>query len=164
VVAHDALGSNQDDPITQVRAAVRALDAIPACRVQACSSLYRTPPWGYVDQPDFVNAVARVETRLGPFEVLDALLAIEQAAGRERAFRWGPRVLDLDLLLHGDARMEDARLVLPHPRMHERAFVILPLAEIDPDLVLPGVGRVAGLAATLSSDGIERLAASALQA
>lgn len=155
--AHVALGSNLQDPVAQVQSALRALGAFPGCRLLTHSSLYRTPPWGHLDQPDFINAVARIETSLDPHELLQALLVIEQAAGRQRALRWGPRVLDLDLLLHGQTRHADARLVLPHPRMQERAFVMLPLAEIDPDLVLPGCGRVASLAAALPADGIEKL-------
>lgn len=157
VLAHVALGSNLGDPIAQVRAGVRAIAALPGCRVLACSSLYRTPPWGHVEQPDFINAVVRIETSLEAFALLDALLSIERSAGRERTFRWGPRVLDLDLLLHGDTCIDDPRLVLPHPRMHERAFVMLPLAEIDPFLPLPGAGRAVDLAAALPDEGIERV-------
>lgn len=158
VQAYVALGSNLDNPVSQVRSAIRAVGDLPGCCLLAASRLYRTPPWGHLDQPDFINAVVRIQTSLGPLSLLDALLGLERAAGRQRAVRWGPRTLDLDLLLHGEARMHDTRLELPHPRMHERAFVMLPLAEIAPDLLLPGLGRADRIAANLPAAGIERLA------
>ena len=125
-------------------AANAALAEIPATTVTARSRLYRSAPWGVTAQPEFVNAVAGLETQLGPCALLQALLAIERAAGRERGGeRWGPRVLDLDLLVHGETALDEAGLHLPHPHLHERAFVLMPLAEIAPGLDIPGRGRVA---------------------
>ncbi|WP_266182744.1 2-amino-4-hydroxy-6-hydroxymethyldihydropteridine diphosphokinase [Dyella humicola] len=153
-----ALGSNLGDARAQVLSAFDALASLPGTQLIARSQLYRTPPWGVLDQPSFVNAVALVETTLAPHELLNALLAIERAAGRVRdGERWGPRTLDLDVL-HMDAMvMSDERLSLPHPRIHERAFVLLPLHDLAPDLVLPGQGRVMDLLAALDVAGCERL-------
>jgi len=109
--------------------------------------LYRSAPWGRADQPEFVNAVVALQTELTPRELLEALLKIERAAGRARdATRWGPRVLDLDILMFGDRLIDEPGLHVPHPHLHERAFVLLPLAEIAPDLIVPGHGRVDDLA------------------
>ena len=137
--AYVGLGSNLADPVEQVIAAFEALSALPDTRVTARSTLYGSRPMGPADQPDYVNAVARLATALDPHELLAALQGIEDRAGRDRSgARWGPRTLDLDLLLYGDLECDDDRLVLPHPGMAERAFVLVPLAEIAPDLVLPG--------------------------
>lgn len=151
-----AIGSNLADPRNQVLAAFAALDALPGTRVVARSALYRTAPVGYADQPDFFNAVAAVETELPATALLDALLDVEQARGRVRAFANGPRTLDLDVLLYGDMVSADARLTLPHPRMHERAFVLYPLNDIAPDVMIPGHGRVHDLMLACDSGGIER--------
>lgn len=152
-----ALGSNLDDPARQLDRALEALSGLPGTRVLAVSSFYLTAPWGDADQPDFVNAVAMLETALAPLPLLDALLTIEQQMGRVRTRRYGPRVIDLDLLVHGDTVLDSPRLVLPHPRMHERAFVMWPLAEIAPEFVLGQWGRVAEIAAALPAEGIARL-------
>lgn len=152
-----ALGSNLDRPERQIDIALRALAGLPGTRVLRSSSLYRTPPWGDTDQPDFINAVARLETSLEPRSLLDALLAIELRMGRVRARRYGPRVIDLDLLMHGDTVVSSERLVLPHPRMQERAFVMWPLAEIAPTLSLGALGTAADIAAALPGEGIVRL-------
>ena len=148
------LGSNLADPVAQVRAGLDALAALPSTGVLAQSRLYRTAPWGRTDQPAFVNAVARLSTALAPLDLLDALLGIERRHGRERSsdLRWGPRTLDLDLLLYGDRRIVDARLTIPHPRLRERAFVLVPLAELDPELSIPGDGRVQDLLAAVAED------------
>jgi len=152
------LGANLGDPVAQIRSALRDLDAIAATRLVRASSLYRSAPWGGVEQPPFVNAVAQVETGLTPHELLDALLAIERRHGRIRdGSRWGPRTLDLDLLVHGSHRVDDDDLVLPHPRLAERAFVLVPLAEIAPDLEVPGVGVVADLVVQVDAASCERL-------
>jgi 2-amino-4-hydroxy-6-hydroxymethyldihydropteridine diphosphokinase len=156
--AYVALGSNLDDPEAQVERGFAALAALPGTLLRARSRRYRTPPWGVVDQPDFVNAVARLETSLAPRTLLDALLAIEARAGRVRGLRYGPRVLDLDLLLYGDCELREAGLTLPHPRLHERAFVLLPLADLAPDLEVPGRGRVADLLAQVDTTGCAPLA------
>ncbi|HEY8229396.1 MAG TPA: 2-amino-4-hydroxy-6-hydroxymethyldihydropteridine diphosphokinase [Rhodanobacteraceae bacterium] len=153
VTACVALGSNLDDPRVQVERGFAVLAALPNTVVRARSRLYRTPPWGLVDQPDFINAAARLETTLAPRELLDALLAVETRAGRVRGARNGPRILDLDLLLYGDHAINERDLVVPHPRLHERAFVLLPLADIAPDLEVPGQGRVAELLERVDTAG-----------
>ena len=145
VTACVALGSNLDDPRAQVERGFAALAALPHTTLSARSRLYRTRPWGVVEQPDFINAAARLETALAPRALLDALLAIEAGAGRVRGPRNGPRILDLDLLLYGDRVIEEPDFVVPHPRLHERAFVLLPLADVAPDLEVPGQGRVPDL-------------------
>lgn len=145
VTACVALGSNLDDPRVQVERGFAALAALPHTTLRARSRLYRTPPWGMLEQPDFINAAARLETTLAPRELLDALLAVETRAGRVRGARNGPRILDLDLLLYGDRAINEPDLVIPHPRLHERAFVLLPLADVAPELEVPGQGRVADL-------------------
>ena len=156
--AYVALGGNQDDPAAQVRAAFDALDAWPQVRVARRSSLYLTPPWGVTEQPDFINAVAELDTGLAPEALLQALLCIEREAGRTRDdTRWGPRVLDLDLLMYGDRVLEQPGLTLPHPRMAERAFVLLPLHEIAPSLRIPGLGRVDALLGKLDASPCKRL-------
>lgn len=141
VVASIGLGANLNDPAAQVEYALAEIDRLPATRLVAHSSLFASAPVGYVDQPDFINAVAQVETALAPRTLLAALLDIEHRHGRERSFRNAPRTLDLDLLLYGDAQFHEEGLTLPHPRMIERAFVLLPLLEIAPDIHIPGLGR-----------------------
>lgn len=153
VTACIALGSNLDDPCAQVRRGFEALAALPQSRLLARSRLYRTPPWGVTDQPDFINAAARLETSLPPHELLDALLMIEARTGRVRGVRNGPRVLDLDLLLYGDRQIDEPGLVVPHPHLHERAFVLLPLADIAPELEVPGRERVRDLLAGVDTNG-----------
>jgi 2-amino-4-hydroxy-6-hydroxymethyldihydropteridine diphosphokinase len=156
--AYVGIGANLGDPAAQVRAAIDALAAVRGTRLVSASSLYRTAPVGYADQPDFVNAVAAVDTELAPLELLGELHAIERSAGRERSFRNAPRTLDLDLLLYGDASVRDAALVVPHPRMQERAFVLAPLAEIAPGARIPGHGGVAECLARLPDQGVTRIA------
>lgn len=143
VIATIGLGANLNDPSAQVEYALAELDRLPDTRLIARSSLYASAPVGYVDQPDFINAVAQVETRLAPRALLKALLDIEHRHGRERSFRNAPRTLDLDLLLYGDAHFHEEALTLPHPRMCERSFVLLPLLEIAPDTLIPGRGIAA---------------------
>lgn len=148
------LGSNQDGPARQVRTALTELDELPGCRVLRSSRLYRTPPWGPQDQPDYANAVAVLDTGLLPHELLMALQALERAHGRVRGERWGPRTLDLDLLLYDDLTMTTADLILPHPRLHERAFVLVPLVELAPRLEVPGRERVNDLLQGVDASGI----------
>lgn len=155
-LAYVALGSNLGHPRQQVLEAMDTLARLPDTRVLRRSSLYRTPPWGVLEQPAFVNAAVQLDTALAPHALLDALLSIEQQAGRVRAERNGPRTLDLDLLHVDGVQLDDARLALPHPRMAERAFVLLPLHDLAPDLLLPG-GTVARLLAGLDLAGCERL-------
>lgn len=158
VAACVALGSNLDDPRAQVERGFAALAALPKTTLIARSRLYRTPPWGVTDQPDFINAVALLQTAVAPRTLLDGLLAIETAAGRVRGVRNGPRTLDLDLLTYGLGVVDEPGLVVPHPRLHERAFVLLPLADVAPDLDVPGQGRVRDLLARLDPDGCRPLA------
>lgn len=157
VIALIGLGSNLDDPIAQVRSALVALSTALETRLISQSSLYRSAPIGPAGQPDYVNAVAMVATTLAPLALLDTLQAIEQAHGRVRAQHWGPRTLDLDLLLYGNQQINDARLVVPHPEMHKRAFVLVPLSEISPTALLPGVGRVAALLRQVETSELSRI-------
>ena len=136
------LGANLGDAAATLREAIAELARLPRTELLRASRLYRTPAWGVTEQPDFINAVALVETALPPRDLLDALLAIERSFGRTRldGERWGPRTLDLDLLLHGDAVVDEPGLRVPHPRLHERAFALLPLLEAWPDAEIPGIG------------------------
>ncbi len=153
-----------NNPVKQLRAACTALAGLEVTQLQRCSSLYLSAPIGPVSQPDFINAVCRLKTRLPAAALLRSLLAIEAARGRVRAGGppGGPRVLDLDLLLYGNHVIREPELIVPHPRLHERAFVLQPLAEIEPDLEIPGRGRVAELLARCAGQTITRLQASAL--
>lgn len=156
-VAYVALGSNLQQPQAQVTQALQELDRLPQTHVVNRSSLYRTAPVGYDNQPDFINAVAEVETTLEPLALLRALLALEDTHGRERPFPNAPRVLDLDLLLYDDIDMRTPELTLPHPRMQDRGFVMLPLAEIAPDLRIGTYGKVSQLAEACRGQGVERI-------
>jgi len=142
-----ALGSNIDDPERHVRSAFDEIASLPGTRLLARSRLHRTAPVGYADQPDFVNACALVETSLEPRALLDHLLALEKRHGRERTIRNGPRSLDLDIVVYGDETVQEPRLAIPHPRAHERRFVLEPLVEVWPDAVIPGHGKAADLLA-----------------
>jgi len=152
------LGANLGDAAGTLRRAIDALAGLSSTPVRA-SRLYRSRAWGRTDQPDFINAVVIIETALPARALLDRLLAIERDFGRVRVDgeRWGPRTLDLDLLLHGDATIEEPGLRVPHPHLHERAFVLLPLAEIAPDAFIPAIGLARALAGTMAVDGIEAL-------
>ena len=157
-VAYVALGSNLGDSRRYLTDAIEAMARLPSTRVTARSRLYRTPPWGMLEQPPFLNAAVELDTGLSAEALLDALLAIERAAGRRReGERWGPRTLDLDLLHMDGVRLADERLTLPHPRIAERAFVLLPLADLAPRLELPGQGQVAALLAALDHSACEAL-------
>lgn len=157
VVAYIALGSNLDGPQQRVRDGFAALGQLPQTKLLKCSSLYRTTPVGYADQPDFINAVVAVETELSPRALLDVLLALERTRGRERGVPNGPRTLDLDILLYGDQTISETGLTIPHPRMHQRAFVLAPLVEIAPHVEIPDVGRADALLARADARGVERL-------
>ena len=157
VTAYVALGANLENPIAQVRAGIAELATLPGTRLIAQSSLYRTQPVGYAAQPDFINAVAAIETTLGPRELLDALLAIELKHGRSREFANAPRTLDLDLLLYADTQLHEDGLTIPHPRMHERAFVLAPLAEIAPHCAISRRGRVDELLRAADATGVDRI-------
>lgn len=151
-----SLGGNLGDPAQSMAAALRMLDASDKVRVVTVSSLYRTPPWGKIDQPDFLNVTAEVATTLAPLELLELCLDVERRLKRVRIERWGPRLIDIDVLLHGDSHVSDDGLEIPHPRMLDRAFVMVPLAEISPELMLAG-RPAADWAASLDSSGIEKL-------
>lgn len=153
-----ALGANLDDPVAQVRAAGKALAGLPQSRLLRLSSLYRTTPVGIHGQPDFINAVAALETQLTPHELLAALFAVEASFGRRRDYHHAPRTLDLDLLLFDAQVIDSEQLSLPHPRMHLRAFVLAPLVEIAPDCLIPGRGSAAAWLAAVSMQHIERIA------
>ncbi|MBL8416648.1 MAG: 2-amino-4-hydroxy-6-hydroxymethyldihydropteridine diphosphokinase [Dechloromonas sp.] len=155
--AYVALGANIGDPTATVLAAFAALANLTDSRVVHTSSLYRTAPVGLTNQPDFINAVAMLETGLAPEELLDALLDLEARFGRVRRDRNGPRTLDLDLLLYNDIELDLPRLILPHPRLHLRAFVLHPLAEIAPELAIPGRGSVAAWLPAVANQGVDRL-------
>ncbi|MBU2847189.1 2-amino-4-hydroxy-6-hydroxymethyldihydropteridine diphosphokinase [Acidithiobacillus ferriphilus] len=145
VIAWISIGSNLDLPVAQVRHALKALAAVPESTLLWQSRLYQTAPMGGITQPAFVNAVARLQTALQPRALLSHLQTLEATAGRRRAdeIYWGPRVLDLDLLSYGTTHSTDPELTLPHPRLHERAFVLIPLAEFDPELIISGCGCIA---------------------
>ena len=157
-IAYIGLGSNLADPVRQVRTAMAALSVLPQTELDACSPLYRTVPVGNAAQPDFINAVCRIRTSLPAVTLLQALLGIERAHGRVRGGeKAGPRTLDLDLLVYGEETRNTAQLSLPHPRLHERAFVLYPLAELDPGLAIPRHGLVGMLLARCAGQVIEKL-------
>lgn len=140
MLAYIGLGSNLENPLQQIKTAINDLQAMAGISIVSVSSLYQSPPMGPADQPDYINAVLALETTLNPHQLLDALQTVEQLHGRVRKRHWGERTLDLDILLYGDQILDDERLQVPHPGMRERAFVLYPLAEIAPDIHIPGIG------------------------
>ena len=159
VRAYVGVGANLGDPAGQVEAAVAALAQLPGTSLAARSSLYRTAPIAAAGQPDYVNAVVALDTALAPHALLAALQQIEHSAGRTRPFPNAPRLLDLDLLLYADRRLADEILTVPHPRMHERAFVLAPLVEIAPAADIPGRGPAAGWLERVAGQRVARVAA-----
>jgi len=157
VAAYIGLGSNLDGPKDQLQKAFAALARIPDSTLERYSSLYQSSPMGGLQQPDYINAVAELETTLEPQELLLQLQSIETAHGRVRGERWGARTLDLDLLVYGANIIDTADLKVPHPGLHERAFVLYPLHEIAPDLEIPGLGRVTELLRNCSHDGLKKI-------
>ena len=157
ISAFVGLGANLDDPVSHLLRAFDSLAHLPKTALASRSSLWRSAPLGYANQPEFVNAVARVETELGAEALLDELQGIELAHGRKRAFANAPRTLDLDLLLFGDTVRSTQELTLPHPRMHERAFVLEPLLEIAPDAIIPGHGSARDCLASVRGQACEKL-------
>ena len=155
--AYIGLGSNLGEPVAQLSAALEAMARMPETGLVARSSLYRSAPIGEPAQPDFVNAVARVETALAPEALLEALQHIERAHGRARPFPGAPRTLDLDLLLYADQHIHSTTLTVPHPRLHERAFVVRPLAEIAPERLVPGFGRARDLLLRVAGQRADKL-------
>jgi 2-amino-4-hydroxy-6-hydroxymethyldihydropteridine diphosphokinase len=157
--AYIGLGSNLQKPAQQIEEALGLVSEIPETRLASVSSLYRSAPFGGVEQPDFVNAVASLMTQLAPVELLARLQEVENRQGRERDdTRWGPRVLDLDLLVYSGQTIDEPDLSVPHPGIGERNFVLLPLGEIAPDLVIPGLGRVASIPVNMEEPSISRIA------
>jgi len=151
--AYIGLGANLGDREATIRRALELLGERPGIRVAAVSTLRETEPWGFAEQPRFLNGAAALETTLTPRELLDALLAVERDLGRTREGpRYGPRTIDLDVLLYDDELVDEPGLTVPHPRLHERAFALEPLLDLDPELAVPGRGRVADLLAALHSD------------
>ena len=158
VPAYVALGSNLDDPRRQVERAFGALRELRETRLELRSPLYRSRPMGPVAQPDFVNAVAGLLTRLGAVALLQELKSLESRLGRAApVVRWGPRLIDLDLLAHGSTRIHEPSIEVPHPGIAERAFVVVPLSEIGPSLEIPGLGRVSALLQRIDTSGLERI-------
>ena len=160
VLAFVGLGSNLERPARQLRVALGELGDLPGTQLIRHSPLYRSAPLGPAGQPDYVNAVALLQTTLDAFALLDALQAIEQRHGRVRGVHWGPRTLDLDLLLYGDQEIDSPRLRVPHPQMHRRAFVLVPLHDIAPGLDLPGLGPLVDYLPAASGHGLQLLAES----
>ncbi|QSX77333.1 2-amino-4-hydroxy-6-hydroxymethyldihydropteridine diphosphokinase [Agrilutibacter solisilvae] len=156
-VALVGLGANLGDAVATLRHAFQHLDAMPHTRLLRTSRLYRTPAWGRTDQPDFINAVAMLDTALTARELLDAMLDIEHAAGRDRdtGDRWGPRTLDLDLLLFGNQSIDEPGLHVPHPHLHERSFALAPLVEIAPDAMIPGIGPARAALASIDTSQLK---------
>ncbi len=161
VIAYVGLGANLGDSAATLRAALDELEALPGTRLIRASRFYRTPAWGVEEQPNFVNAVAALETTLPARELLERLFAIERHHGRDRSReqRWGPRMLDLDLLLHGDVLIDEPGLQVPHPQLHRRGFVLVPLVEIAPDLQIPERGSVRNAVSALAPAEIANIAA-----
>ena len=152
------LGSNLEQPVQQLRRALGELSMLPGTELLQTSSFYETAPVGIVDQPMFINAVAMLRSRLSPHDFLRHLLAIEARHARVRNEKNGPRTLDLDVLIFGGLRMDDDQLVTPHPRMHERAFVLVPLLEIAPEVKIPGKGAAREWLTKIGNDGVRRVA------
>ena len=158
VLAYVGIGSNLDDPQTQVELAVTLLDELPGCHVLRKSSLYRSAPFGDVEQGDFINAVVVLETAVPPAILLSCLKELEHSRGRDfDAERWGPRILDLDILVYGDHVVDAEGLQIPHPGIAQRNFVLLPLREVAADLVIPGLGPVADIPVDELSPPISKL-------
>ncbi|CAN5665868.1 MAG: 2-amino-4-hydroxy-6-hydroxymethyldihydropteridine diphosphokinase [Gammaproteobacteria bacterium] len=157
VIAYIGLGSNLADPGAQVTQGLLAVARLPETRIVAQSSFYRSAPMGPPDQPDYINAVTAIETAQTAYVLLASLQAVEARHGRARGVRWGPRTLDIDILLYGAERITGPGLTVPHPGLSERAFVLYPLYEIAPELEVPGLGPLAGLLRHCEGGGIERL-------
>jgi 2-amino-4-hydroxy-6-hydroxymethyldihydropteridine diphosphokinase len=150
------LGSNMDNPVEQIRDALEKIAALPDCSLTKISAMYQSAPVGGVEQANFINAIAEVETTLTPQKLMACLLDIERRHDRVRTTRNGPRTLDLDIVMFNDWRINEPDLVVPHPRAHERAFVLLPLIEISPEIVIPGVGAAKSLLEGVSGQSVER--------
>ena len=158
LVAYIGIGSNLDDPVSQVKEAIEELEAIPDSVLAACSSLYSSKPMGPADQPDYVNAVVALDTLLSAEELMEVLRKIEDRQGRDRTGdKWGPRIIDLDLLMYGKKKIHTDALTVPHPGMHERDFVIIPLAEIAGNVKIPGHGQLTSLINQCETHSVKKL-------
>lgn len=157
ILAYIAVGSNLANPLNQVTTAFNEIGSLPKSKLIKKSSCYSSSPLGYKDQPDFVNAVVSIETELSPHELLLELQMIESSHKRERSFPNAPRTLDLDILLYGDFRIDEPKLTIPHPRMHERTFVIFPLQEINENISVPPFGDIAKIAKGLDPENTKRI-------
>lgn len=156
VTAYIGLGSNLDDPVAQVKLAICELAAVTGIAVTQRSSFYSNPPLGEIEQPDFINAVVEIRTTLTAVQLLKRLQEIEIQHGRQREMRWGPRTLDLDLLLYDRSIIDTETLTVPHPHLHERAFVLFPLTEINSEINVPGKGRVRDLLKNVNGESLAR--------
>ena len=152
-----ALGSNLENPKEQVENGILSIKKIDGVKILSKSNLYETPPVGILDQPNFVNAVIKIDSNLSPFALLDILLNIENIAGRIRTNKNGPRTLDLDILLFDNLILNDKNLIIPHPKMHERLFVLMPLKDIDENIVIPNQGSIKHIINKLTSENINRI-------
>lgn len=155
------LGGNIGDPLQAMRSALAALGSHPGCAVSRVSSVWKTPPWGVTDQPDFLNACAAIKTTLAPRDFLRLCLETEKELKRVRDLRWGPRSIDIDILFFGDFSIDEPGLTVPHPRIADRAFVLVPLGEIAPDRMINGKS-IAELARSANRDGMSKLEGAAL--
>jgi 2-amino-4-hydroxy-6-hydroxymethyldihydropteridine diphosphokinase len=162
VIAHIALGANLGEPSRQLRQALGLIATLPQTQLQACAAFYASAPVGYTEQPDFLNTVCRVSTQFSAEELLEALLSIESALGRQRSFANAPRTIDLDLILYGTATLDTPHLTVPHPRLHERAFVLVPLLEISPDIEIPHLGPATQFLPLVAEQRLQKLRASQL--
>ena len=156
-LAYVGLGANVGEPRRQLQAALQEISELPGTRITATSGFYRSAPVGCLEQPEFLNAVVELDTQLPPGLLLDSLLAMEIDHGRDRPFPGAPRTLDLDLLLYGDSTIDSSRLTVPHPRMHQRAFVLMPLTEIAPQAAIPGHGKASQLLAGCADQFVQRI-------
>ena len=152
-----ALGSNLENPKEQVKQGILSIKSIKGVRILCESYLYETPPVGILDQPNFINAVIKIDSDLSPYELLNKLLKIENLAGRIRIDKNGPRTLDLDILLFDNLILNDKNLIIPHPRMHERLFVLLPLKDIDENVVIPNQGSIKHIIEGIAPENINRI-------
>lgn len=158
------LGANLQQPLVQLQEAIRRIASAADIEILSTSSFYRTPPWGDKQQDDFINAVVLLETALQPLDLLHQLQAIENDMGRVRKGRqWGPRLIDIDILLYEQLEIDSEELTVPHPHMHERAFVLLPIAELDPTIEIPGKGGVDALLRAVDQSGIELIDAASAE-
>ena len=156
-IAYIGLGSNMNSPVKQIKSAITSIEEIISTKIIGMSSLYKSKPVGPQNQDDYINAVIKIETKLVPYQLLECLHDIEEKHGRIRKEHWGPRILDLDILIFGNKVMVDEKLTIPHPEIENRSFVLAPLIEIDPDCIIPKKGLASDLLATIGKDNIVQI-------